>query len=149
MNLIAPVSSIMAKDILTVMPKDSITRVKDIFDKTRAFYVPVVRYKRVVGMISRIDFLSYYHHLSQSWNDFSLHNKELNKHTVDEVMCETTVVLDSSDPIAVAVEMLRNDGFMALPVVEREHLIGLVTTREVMEALAKENVEECQYYSFY
>ncbi len=149
MNLVAPVSSIMARDILTVMPKDSITRVKDIFDKTRAFYVPVVRYKKVVGMISRIDFLSYYHRLSQSWNDFSLHNKELNKHTVDEVMNETTVVLDSTDPIAVAVEMLRNDGFMALPVVEKDNLIGLITTREVMEALAKENVEECHYYSFY
>ncbi len=149
MNLVAPVSSIMARDIPTVMPKDSIACVKEIFDRTKALYIPVVRYKKVVGMINKIDFMSFCNRLSQQWNDFSLTPKWLKGHTADEVMSEVPMSLECCDPIAVAVEMFRDDSFRAFPVVENENLIGLVTTHEVMEALAKEKVEECHYYSFY
>jgi Mg/Co/Ni transporter MgtE len=38
---------------------------------------------------------------------------------------------------------------MAVPVVDRQHLIGLLTTHEVIEALTKEQIEEEQYYSIF
>ncbi len=149
MNLVAPVSSIMAKDIPTVMPKDSVLRVKEIFEKSKVFHIPVVKYKKVVGMINRSDFSSFCSRLSRQWSDFADNSKWLRGHTADEIMSDVPLSLECCDRIAVAVEMLRGNGFMALPVVDNDNLIGLITTHEVMEALGKEKAGENDYYTIY
>ena len=149
MNLVAPVSSIMARNTPTVMPKDTISKVKDIFERTKVLNIPVVRYKKVVGMINRIDFMSYCNRIGKQWSDFSFSPREQKTHTADEFMSDVPMLLECCDPIAVAVEMLRDDSLKALPVVQNDNFMGIVTTHEVMEALAKEKVEECHYYSFY
>jgi Mg/Co/Ni transporter MgtE len=69
--------------------------------------------------------------------------------TVAEVMEGVHTTLKGCDRIDVAVELFRNNEFMAVPVVDRQHLIGLLTTHEVIEALTKEQIEEEQYYSIF
>jgi Mg/Co/Ni transporter MgtE len=147
MNLVAPVSSIMAKDVETVTPKDSISRVADIFEKTKAFYIPVIKYNKVVGMINRANFQSFCRVLKQLTGSKEP-LKGFNAHTVAEVMEGVPMTLEGCDLIAVAVEAFRANEFVALPVVDGHHLIGLLTTHEVIEALAKERMEEV-YYSIF
>jgi Mg/Co/Ni transporter MgtE len=147
MNLVAPVSSIMAKDVETVTPKDSISRVADIFERTKAFYIPVIKYNKVVGMINRANFQSFCRVFKQLTGS-KAPLKDFNGHTVSEVMEGVPMTLEGCDRIAVAVEAFRNNEFVALPVVDRHHLIGLLTTHEVIEALAKERMEEV-YYSIF
>ena len=149
MNLVAPVSSIMAKDIQTVMPKDSISRVKEIFDRTKAFHIPVVKSKRVVGMINKSDFISFCNRLSRHFNGKIDLLQSLKGHTAEEVMTSVPMELECSDRIAVAVEMFRDDALVALPVNDKSGFIGMVTTHEVIEALAKEKAGEYEYYSIY
>lgn len=149
MNLVAPVSSIMAKDIQTVMPKDSIARVKEIFDRTKAFHIPVVKSKRVVGMINKSDFISFCNRLSRQLSGKSDPTKCLRGHTAAEVMTGVSMVLECGDRIAVALEMFRDDALVALPVNDKRGFIGMVTTHEVIEALAKEKAGEFEYYSIY
>ena len=149
MNLVAPVSSIMAKDIQTVMPKDSISRVKEIFDRTKAFHIPVVKSKRVVGMIYKGDFMSFCNKLSRHFNGKADPTKCLKGHTAEEVMSGVSMVLECGDRIAVALEMFRDDALVALPVHDKSGFIGMVTTHEVIEALAKEKAGEYEYYSIY
>jgi Mg/Co/Ni transporter MgtE len=147
MNLVAPVSTIMAKDVATVTPKDSISKVVDIFERTKAFYIPVIKYNKVVGMISRANFQSFCRVLKQL-TAAKQPSKCFNGHTVAEVMECVPMTLEGCDRIAVAVEAFRTNEFVALPVVDHHHLIGLLTTHEVIEALAKERMEDV-YYSIF
>lgn len=147
MNLVAPVSSIMAKDIETVTPKDSISRVVDIFERTKVFYIPVIKYNKVVGMVNRANFQSFCRVLKELTTS-KQPSKGFNGHTVSEVMETVPMTLEGCDRIAVAVEVFRTNEFVALPVVDRHHLIGLLTTHEVIEALAKEKIEDV-YYSIF
>ena len=149
MNLVAPVSSIMAKDMQTVMPKDSIARVKEIFDCSKAFHIPVVKSKKVVGMISKSDFISFCNRLSRHFTGKVDLLKTLKGHTAEEIMTGVPMILECGDRIAVAVEMFRDDALVALPVHDKSGFIGMVTTHEVIEALAKEKVGEYEYYSIY
>ncbi len=59
MNVLAPVKTIMTTDLITVNPKDKITEVKKIFETNKIHHIPVVRYKEIIGMISKTDFLQF------------------------------------------------------------------------------------------
>ena len=74
--------------------------------------------------------------------------KGFNGYTVSEVMEGVPMTLEGCDRIAVAVEVFRTNEFAALPVVDGHHLIGLLTTHEVIEALTKEEIEDV-YYSIF
>lgn len=149
MNLVAPVSSIMAKNIQTVLPKDSLLKVKEIFDGTKVFHIPVISSKRVIGMINRTDFLWFCNNQNQYLPSRAQTSEYLSHHTAEEVMTKVPMVLECGDRIAVALEMFRDDSLMALPVHDNTGFIGMVTTHEVIEALAKEKVGESDHYAFY
>ncbi|MCB0644425.1 MAG: CBS domain-containing protein, partial [Phaeodactylibacter sp.] len=55
MNLNAPVSTIMTTNLITVNPEDPIQKVNEIFEKNNIHHIPVVRYKDIVGIISKTD----------------------------------------------------------------------------------------------
>ena len=57
MNTLAPVSSIMSTELITVNPKDPLIDVKNIFDQNNIHHVPVVRFKKIVGIVSKTDLM--------------------------------------------------------------------------------------------
>jgi acetoin utilization protein AcuB len=59
MNVLAPIKTIMTTKLITVNPKDKLTAVKEIFDNNKIHHIPVVRYKEIVGIISKSDFLHF------------------------------------------------------------------------------------------
>ena len=59
MNVLDPVKSIMTTKLITVSTGDKLTVVKEIFDNNRIHHVPVVRYKELVGIISKTDFMHF------------------------------------------------------------------------------------------
>ena len=54
MNVLLPVSEFMAKDLITVAEGDELTVVKKIFDDHNIHHIPVVHFKEIKGMISKI-----------------------------------------------------------------------------------------------
>ena len=57
MNVLAPVSTIMTKDVIFVAERDRLSTVRDIFNENRIHHLPVVRGGKVVGIISKEDLL--------------------------------------------------------------------------------------------
>ncbi len=138
MNLIAPVSSIMATDISTVVPKDSVAKVKVIFDNTHTFHIPVVKYKKVVGMVNKRDFTTFCNSLAKEVQHISTKSKKLEAYTVAEIMSEVAVTLECCEQISVALDMFQNNDFTVIPIICKTQLIGLLTAHEVMKVLANE-----------
>lgn len=132
MNKLAPVSTIMSTDLLTVNPKDTLDKVKLIFDTHNIHHLPVVRYKEIVGIISKTDLLYF---LKGFNKDKKAEAKELMSHYVDEIMTTGLAKIASTDRIDVALKVFKENLFHAIPIVDNNELVGIVTTYDIISAL--------------
>ncbi len=145
MNLLAPVSTIMNRDLHVVLPDDHIGHIKDIFDRKRIQHIPVVRHGRVVGIINKQNFRGFYEGLSKHVENKLMSQSLLRLHTAEEVMTRKVFMLETHDRVSLALEMLKENIFSALPVVDGEKLVGIVTSLDLMKTLAKDKVMEMDY----
>ena len=137
LNLLDKVSSLMSKNLITVHPKDTLIDVKAIFDKNRIHHIPVVEFKKLVGMISKTDLLHYQRSYEQVPYKDVFEESRLKAYKVGEVMTKGLATLSPEDRIDVAIEVFRENILHAIPVVENGELVGLITTHDIIEALAK------------
>ncbi len=140
MNIMAPVSTVMTTKLHTVNPKDKLSIVKEIFDKHRIHHLPVVRYKTIVGIISKTDLLHFLKGASHiDGYENMLNEARLHNYTADEIMTTGMAKLSSTDRIAVAVEVFKENLFHAIPVVDDGELVGILTTYDIISALSIKN----------
>lgn len=140
MDILAPVSTIMTTDLVTVNPKDSLKVVKELFDKNRIHHLPVVRHKKIVGLISKTDVL-YFLKGANPDKEKARNEKLLEKFCAEDIMTTGLAKLESEDRINVALEVFKENLFHAIPIVDGEELKGIVTTYDVIKALSQEKVK--------
>ena len=140
MNAYAPISTIMVTDLVTINPEASLLEVKKIFDKHSFHHLPVVRFRKIVGIISKTDFQSFAGGLSHSGNAGDL--KILENKKAEDIMTKGVGKLEPDDRINVALEIFSKNWFHALPVVKNDELIGIVTTQDVIRTLINEKPKE-------
>lgn len=131
-----PVSDIMTTKLVTVIPTDSLTRVKEIFDTYNIHHIPVVRYKELVGMISKTDFYKLIHgfRLRVTGNEEAETAAILAKHTAEELMTKGVVRINQNDKMGVAAELFLTNYFHAVPIVNDDNeLVGLVSTYDIIK----------------
>lgn len=136
MNTLNPVKTIMTTNLVTVNPKDSLWEVKKIFDNHRIHHLPVVRYKGIVGLISKTDLL---HFLKGACNDNfeeMLNEARLQNYTAEDIMTTGLAKIGPDDHISVAIEIFKENLFHAIPVVEKEELVGIITTYDIIKNLS-------------
>lgn len=124
-----PVSTIMTTKLVTVSPSDSLTVVKEIFEKNSFHHIPVVRYKELVGIISKSDFLLIRH---SPLEKEPIGDDVFSNHRVEEIMTTRIVKIEPEDQIGTAAEVLLSNLFHAVPVVKDGELVGLVTTFDII-----------------
>ncbi|NND31530.1 MAG: CBS domain-containing protein [Saprospiraceae bacterium] len=137
LNILDKVSTIMTKDLITVHPKDTLLDVKEIFDKNRIHHLPVVEFKKIVGIMSKADLMHYQRNYDQVPYKDVFEDSRLKAYKVGEVMTKGMATLSPDDRIDVALEVFRENILHAIPVVENGELVGLLTTHDIIEALAK------------
>lgn len=141
MNLFAPVSSIMTTKLVTVNPEDSLAEVKKIFEAHSFHHLPVVRFKSIVGIISKTDFDHFMGGMSQFNDDRFINESRLEHAKAQDIMTKGLGKLEPDDRINVALEVFSRNWFHALPVVKDEELVGIVTTQDVIRAILNEKPE--------
>ncbi len=141
MNLLRPISSIMTKKVITVTPKESLVEVKKIFDSHNIHHLPVVHYKKIVGIISQSDFLYFLHGYVPSALEKLVESNRLKAFCAEDIMTKKMAKVNQDDTIRTALEVFRLNRFHALPVVEEDELIGIVTTFDIIDAIAKEPIQ--------
>ncbi len=146
MNILAPVSTIMSTRLVTVSPNDDLLTVKKIFDEHNIHHIPVVRFKEIVGMISKSDFLAFL--LGDSVMGHaegqSLENR-LKAHKAEEIMTRGLAKLEPDDRINVALELFKLNRFHAIPVVRDGELVGILTPHDIIVALSEEKAPASAY----
>ncbi|MFN0016217.1 MAG: CBS domain-containing protein [Saprospiraceae bacterium] len=139
MNAYAPISTIMVTDLVTINPEENLLAVKKIFDTHKFHHLPVVRFRKIVGIISKTDF----NHFTGGLHHSGEANTALLERTkVEDIMTKGIGKLEPDDRINVALEIFSKNWFHALPVVEHDELVGIVTTQDVIKALLNEKPKE-------
>ena len=133
MNLLAPVSSIMVTNLITVAPTDTIAHIGELFLKHRFHHLPVVDDNKLVGIVSKSDYLFFRRGFSQ---ETVMDEQRTHKHRAEEIMVKGIAKLEPTDKINVALEIFKENILHALPIVDNGKLVGIVTTLDIIKHLA-------------
>jgi acetoin utilization protein AcuB len=138
MNVLAPVSTIMTTNVISVAERDRLTIVRDIFKEHPIHHIPVTRSNKVVGIISREDLLLFMKGLGENTLEKIINENRLNNYNVEAIMTRGVGKLEPTDRINVALDIFSKNLFRALPVVENDELVGIVTTFDIIRTLNEE-----------
>lgn len=143
MNLLDPVQKIMSTKVIAVSQFDPLTVVDKIFKNNNFHHIPVIDELEIIGMVSKSDLLFFQRGFNNGEDSFD--EFRLKTHTVKQIMTTGVARLDVSDRINVALEVFKENLFHALPVVENNKLVGMVTTYDIINHLANDKGATNQY----
>lgn len=141
MNILAPVKSIMTSKLITVNPEDKLSRIQEIFDQNNIHHLPVVRFKEIIGLVSKTDFLHFIRGFNQNEEDRFVNEARMRAYTAQDIMTTGLAKLNPNDRINVALELFMVNRFHAIPIVaEGNELVGILTTFDIIKAVAQEEI---------
>ena len=133
-NITTTVGQIMSTPVITIAPDDTMKKVQDIFRMNNIHHIPVTVNGKVVGIISKSDYLRLLHGFtlfktekSTEYNDAIMRSL-----LVDEVMTKQVATLEPEDTLEIAAGFFRENLFHALPVVSNDRLVGIITTFDLI-----------------
>lgn len=134
----APISMIMTSPVITLKKSDSLEKAEHIFKKHHIRHIPIVTDKVIVGMLSYTDLLRL--SFADYTDDFSDDADALvyNMFTIKQIMKRKIVSVSTSNSIKEVAEILAREEFHALPVVDNNKLVGIVTTTDLIKYLLKQ-----------
>ena len=131
----APISMIMTTPVITLKKKDSLEKAEYLFKKHHIRHIPIVTDHVIEGMLSYTDLLRL------SFADFTDNSVDdtdalvYNMFTIKQVMKRNIVTVSSSSSIKEVARVLATEEFHALPVVDNNKLVGIVTTTDLIKYL--------------
>ena len=144
MNILTPVSDLKTSDLVTVHPKDTLASVKEHFDTQNIHHIPVVEFKKIVGIISKTDLL--YFLKGTETIDANFENEaKLSHYKAGDLMTTALATLEPEEPIRTALEVFKANLFHALPIVKNEELVGILTTYDLIVFFAEEAIKLSDY----
>lgn len=135
MNILNSVSSIMTKNPICIGMNETLAVAERLFKDNKIHHLPVLAEGKLVGMVSKSDFLFFRHGFTNE-KDKLEDEVRLNNYTAKDIMTKKLAKLDPDDKINVALEVFKENLFHAIPVVENERIVGIVTTFDIIKRLA-------------
>jgi len=129
------IKDIMTTEVITVNPADTLDIVRNKITDHFIHHVPVVDDGRVVGMISMNDIYKLQHPFTVFKNpEAEDSNRQIfTTMLAKEIMTTPVVKVKEDEPVSIAVDLLLENMFHALPVVNGDSkLVGIVTTFDLI-----------------
>ncbi|TPN82986.1 CBS domain-containing protein [Aquimarina algicola] len=133
-----PISSIMTKNVITLTLKDSLETAEELFKKNNIRHIPVIDGANIVGMLSFTDLLRISFADGVYSDEQDIETVVYNMFTIGQVMAKNLISVNSNTTIKEVAEMLSEKEFHALPVVDDEKLVGIVTTTDLINYLLEQ-----------
>ncbi|MEZ4796489.1 MAG: CBS domain-containing protein [Flavobacteriaceae bacterium] len=130
-----PISEIMTSDVITLNHTDDLETAERIFKTKKIRHIPVVSGKQIIGMLSYTDLLRISFADATDEDDYEVDTTVYNMFTIEQVMAKNLVSVPSATTIKEVAELLAKKEFHALPVVDNNELVGIVTTTDLINYL--------------
>ncbi|MBR9915342.1 MAG: CBS domain-containing protein [Algicola sp.] len=133
-----PVSTIMTKNVITLNLSDNLETAESLFKSNHIRHIPVVSGDQVTGMLSYTDLLRISFADAVDENEQEVDTVVYNMFTIEQVMAKNLVSVDANTTIKEVAEILSKKEFHALPVLENNKLVGIVTTKDLINYLLEQ-----------
>lgn len=133
-----PVSSIMTTNLVKLNICDSLTKAESLFKEHKVRHLPVVSGVHIVGMLSYADLLRI--SLADGVDDEGeiIDTTVYNMFSLEQVMTKSLVTIQVSENIKTAAEIFVSKEFRALPVLDGDRLVGMLTTTDLIQYLLEQ-----------
>ena len=132
------VANVMTKDVLTINVNDSLHNANNLFNSKKLRHLPVVANDHLVGILSQTDILRI-----SFGNTFGEQNGGdeaiFEMLSINQVMKHSPTTVTSNDTLKDAAQILAEKEFHALPVVDDEKLVGIITTTDLLNYFISES----------
>ncbi len=135
MNVNAKISTLMTPEVFTVNPEENLLEVKNLFDQHAIHHLPVVEEDQLVGMVSKSDLLYFLKGNPSDDFDGVLNQVRLKHAKVNRVMTKGLAKLSSKESILTALKVFKENLFHAIPIVDDEKLVGILSTQDIINSL--------------
>ncbi|MCP4459553.1 MAG: CBS domain-containing protein [Cytophagales bacterium] len=126
------VSNIMTTEVKTVNLTNTLKEANELFAEKHIRHLPVVSGEKLVGILSLTDILRI-----SFGNTFegqeNADDAIFNMLTINQVMKHSPVTASPEDTLKSVAQILADHEFHALPVVENDILVGIVTTTDIIK----------------
>ena len=137
------VKDLMTPDVLTLSPNTTVREAAEMLATEHVSGAPVVRLGKLLGMVSARDLLDFIAALPANPGEVTGGQEHgiLDDHTVEEAMTRSPLVtIDPEAPANRAAEIMKAEGIHRLPVVAGEKLVGIVSTTDLVKAVADRKI---------
>ncbi|PQJ82723.1 CBS domain-containing protein [Polaribacter glomeratus] len=129
-----PISKIMTSNVVTLNITDTLETAEKLFKEHNIRHIPIIQNKEVIGMLSYTDLLRI------SYSDVSEDEKSVDTFmydmfTIKQVMAKNLYMVAPYASVKDVAKLLSKQEFHALPVVEDNELVGIVTTTDLINFL--------------
>ncbi len=127
----------MTRTPISLSPDDNARRARELMLEHGVHHLPVVEGGRFVGLISTNDL----HRIALGdpyKDDPDVVAKDLEVFGLREVMAEDVVTLQSDATVRDAAKQLSKGGFHALPILDGEALVGILTSTDLVAYLIED-----------
>jgi CBS domain-containing membrane protein len=131
----SPISEIMTAHVITLNKSDDLETAEKLFKSWKIRHIPVVNGKQIIGMLSYTDLLRISFADAVDENEYDVDTTVYNMFTIEQVMAKNLVSVPSTATIKEVAELLAKKEFHALPVVDNNELVGIVTTTDLINYL--------------
>ncbi|MDD1684458.1 MAG: CBS domain-containing protein [Methanoregula sp.] len=122
------VGAAMSRDVVAMAPEDEIQKVYSRIVESGFSAFPVLKKKRLVGIISRRDLIS-----SRRVRAVIADHART---PVESVMTTDVVTIAPGEPVSTAAELLVKHDISRLPVLDGDRLVGIIDRHDVLASLA-------------
>ncbi len=130
-----PISAIMTSDVITLQYNDNLETAEHLFKKHNIRHVPVVSGDKIIGMLSYTDLLRISFVDAIDDDEETVESIVYNMFTIEQVMTKNLIQVSPSITIKEVAEILTKKEFHAIPVVDDDKLVGIVTTTDLIKYL--------------
>ena len=126
----------MTKNVVCISPEQYLLDVKHIYEKKKwHHHIPVTENEELIGMVSLIDFM--YNIAGAGISD---ENKIYKKLRVKDIMTQKPFYLTTNATIADAAKVLAKGYYHAIPILENNKIVGIVSTADLIRYFLNETL---------
>jgi CBS domain-containing protein len=122
----------MTRNLVTVRSQDTVDKVHEVFEKHAFHHIPVVDHHKLVGIISKTDYVKIRHMLATTWSGETICQDMYKELCAGDIMSREPLKIEPADTIGLAADIFRANALHALPVVDDGELVGIVTSHDLL-----------------
>lgn len=136
------VREVMSSPVYTVLPSTTIKQALQTLDAHKITAMPVVdEHGRPIGVVSEVDLLWGALRADQRRHEIPTSEDAALPSVVAQVMNHHPVTVEPDSDLATAVDLMMTTAIKSIPVVQHGRVIGIVSRRDVVHALARTDEE--------